>query len=134
MTGEGFVAAYLRAWSNGINFKGRTNRKEYWLFLVLHLLVFAACDLIDKHILTFGNLANAYGVISLVPAWAATTRRLHDVDKSGFTLAFGLLLGLVDLTTGAYLVLGWAILILLLCCLPGSPEENRYGPGPEASA
>ena len=54
----------------------------------------------------------------MVPAFAVTVRRLHDVDRSGWWLL-------------AWFVpmIGWVVVLVFLC-LDGSVGRNRYGRDP----
>ncbi|MDU4222351.1 MAG: DUF805 domain-containing protein [Enterobacter asburiae] len=52
---------YLKVLRNYIGFGGRARRKEYWMFVLVGLLV-------------------------LLPSWAVLFRRLHDTDRSAWWL------------------------------------------------
>lgn len=123
------------------DFKGRANRKEFWLYFVGLLIAFyAACFVIMMGITIpacalFNSNPGAQqgcgwiGVIIsiLLFGWgmplllmSAGARRLHDSDKSGWwqLLVFIPSLGML------------ALFILML--LPGTKGDNRFGPPPQA--
>lgn len=60
------------------DFSGRATRAEYWWFLLFALLISALAAIIND------KLLQVVSVILLVPLLAAGTRRLHDVEQSGW--------------------------------------------------
>ena len=95
-------------------FDGRANRMEYWLFVLINLII----SLVLLLILGFAALVYGYGLAILVPSLAVGSRRLHDHGKSGWLQ----LINLVPLIGG--------IIVLILMALPGDDGENKYGPKP----
>ena len=60
-----------------------------------------------------------WSLATLIPMLAATTRRLHDVGKSGHL-------------QWLYLLCGIGIpVVLILCAFDGKPEANQYGESPK---
>lgn len=115
-------------------FEGRANRREYWMFQLFLLLATAAVSLlagvlaIVMHSNESALAAIVMGLMALlglmwlatiVPLIAVTVRRLHDCNQSGWLY----LLALVP---------GGGVVILVFALLPGTPQENRYGPVPVA--
>jgi uncharacterized membrane protein YhaH (DUF805 family) len=68
---------------------------------------------------TGGKLQSLFNLAVLIPNIAVTTRRLHDVDRSGWFQ----LLWFVP-------ILGWFTLLVMFC-LDGNRGFNRYGPDPK---
>ncbi len=100
------VKACLRKYAD---FKGRAGRPEFWWFMLFCMLVSVVTAVISQRI---------SGVISLLlilPAIAATARRLHDIDKSGWWQ----LVSLVPLV-------GWLV-VLYWYLQPTQPQANRFG-------
>jgi uncharacterized membrane protein YhaH (DUF805 family) len=116
------------------DFSGRSRRKEYWMFVLFNLLL---------SLLVWGLLAATfvagmsetamttvmtpvfilYGLVALalvIPGLAVTVRRLHDTDRSGWTI----LLGLIPLIG--------AIVLLVFYCTEGTQGPNRFGADPKA--
>ena len=114
-------------------FSGRSRRREYWLFLLLYTVLLVAATVLD---LAFGlvdyssyyysgdnGLEASFNIslgpfsvgallLFIVPLFAVTVRRMHDVDKSG-----------------------WFMLVpfynFILTCIEGTPGPNRFGPDPK---
>jgi len=71
--------------------QGRVNRKQWWLYLVLPVLVVSLIlSMVDGAIGTFdaesglGLLSGLWTLIVLIPAIQVHIRRFHDRDKSGW--------------------------------------------------
>ena len=117
------------------DFTGRSRRREYWMFVLLNLLLsLAVWTLLAVTFLAGMSETEMtvvmlpvfilYGLVVLafmIPGLAVTVRRLHDTDRSGWTL----LLALVPLVG--------AILLIVYYCTEGTPGPNRFGPDPKAS-
>ena len=116
------------------DFSGRSRRKEYWMFFLFNLLV----SLVVWGLLAVTFLASLsesemtvimmpvfiiYGLLALaliIPGIAVTVRRLHDIDRSGWSI----LLGLIPIVG--------AILLIVFYCTEGTPGPNRFGDDPKA--
>lgn len=121
------------------DFSGRSRRKEYWMFMLLFLVVYAVCfALIFAGGMTIDPDTGAaqQGAIfyvgmgllilfvlgSFVPALAVQVRRFHDQDKSGWFV----LLSLIPYIGG--------IIVLVFMCLEGTRGPNRFGADPKDPA
>lgn len=79
------IDAYRSAWSNCLNYDGRSNRSDYWWFVLANLIVALI-------LLRIANpLYNIYSVASLVPGIAISVRRLRDIGKPWPWLFIGLI-------------------------------------------
>ena len=120
---------------NYANFKGRARRKEYWMFVLVYVIILIACMVLDNVLGTvfmmdagpLGEISMGYGwlysicsLVHFIPGLALVVRRLHDVGKSGW---FYLLILLP--------IIGW-IWLLVLYCTEGQKEDNKWGPDPKA--
>jgi len=138
------------------DFKGRSQRKEFWMFQLLNLIL--AIVLVGPF---FGSLIGAsnasgdgpgaeeatveamlaggmgltaigfmlYGIFALaalIPSIAVTVRRLHDRDMSGWWY-----LGLVAASAIPLVGFAASIALLVLMVLPGTDGGNRFGPDPK---
>jgi len=108
-------------------FSGRARRMEYWMFLVINVLVTIVLAIVDFTVGTFsatlglGLLGGLYSLAVLIPSIAVTVRRLHDTDRSGWWL----LIGLVP-------VIGFFVLLVFMF-LEGTSGDNRHGTSPKAA-
>lgn len=117
-------------------FEGRANRREYWMFQLFLLLAATAVGALSLTVallaglvleadsswmagITIGALAlvGLLWLATIVPLIAVTVRRLHDCGQSGWLY----LLALVP---------GGGLVILIFALLPGTPQDNPYGPVP----
>ena len=115
---------YFKALRNYVGFSGRARRKEYWMFILVNLILTGVLSILDKMLgLRIagdeGALTTIYGVLIILPYWALQFRRLHDTDRS----AWWLLLLLIP-------VVGWLI-ILAFNCQNGTPGSNKFGRDPK---
>ena len=96
---------------NYANFNGRARRKEYWMFVLINVLISIALGVIDAVTGIF-MIQNIYSLAVCVPGIAVGVRRLHDVGKSGWFLLipiYNFILLVTDTNSG----------------------ENSYGPSPK---
>ena len=107
-------------------FSGRSRRKEYWMFVLLQVLIYIAFLILmmllgGGAMMMVGSdptaaagaggaalaLMAIYGLVSLallIPGLAVTVRRLHDTDRSGWWLA-----GLIGLYVLMFVTGGMAV-------------------------
>lgn len=115
---------YLKVLRNYVGFRGRARRKEYWMFILVNLVLTSVLSILDNMLglrvaEDKGTLTSIYGLLVFLPYWAVQFRRLHDTDRS----AWWLLLLLIP-------IVGW-IVILIFNCQDGTPAENRFGSDPK---
>ncbi len=127
------------------DFAGRSRRKEYWMFFLLQVIIYAIVMFVGGMLLgssmptpsadgTYDQAASAammgassglmllYLVVALallIPSIAVTVRRFHDQDKSGWLV----LLGLIPFVGG--------LIVLVFMFLEGTRGPNRYGDDPK---
>ena len=122
--------AVANVFKNYANFKGRARRSEYWWFLVFNSLVSIFLNCIIQPIANSNPnsmflvclalvLYLAYLVGMIIPAWAVTVRRLHDIGKSGWWW----LIALIPIV-GSLVLLVWS-------CQDSDVCENKYGSSPK---
>ena len=115
-------------------FSGRSRRKEYWMFILFEIILFAVVGLVAGMLFGFGDpgdpatgalggavliLFVLLGLALFIPALAVTVRRFHDQDKSGW---------FVLLTFIPYL---GSLILIVFMCLEGTKGPNRFGPDPK---
>ena len=115
------------------DFNGRSRRKEYWMFMLLNVIVSTIIMLLglwgaesrlfssdDELMHYFLLTAVPWSLALFIPGLAVTIRRLHDLDKSGWHIFFGL----IPIVGG--------IILLIWYCTEGTRGPNQYGPDPLA--
>ncbi len=115
-----FVACVRQGWTRYAEFRGRSNRAEFWwlsLALVIAGLLVGSADaaIFGGNAMDTGPLGIVWSLATLIPSLAVGIRRLHDTGRTGWWM----LLVLVP-------VIGWVILLILFC-LPGEPQRNAWG-------
>jgi uncharacterized membrane protein YhaH (DUF805 family) len=120
---------YLKAFRQYADFRTRARRKEFWMFMLIHLGVLFSLNLITKWINSefaqntnfewFSNAFIVYIFITIIPSIAIIVRRLHDQNRNRFFV----LLPLFPYIGG--------IALIILMILPGSKGDNKYGPDPK---
>ena len=99
-------------------FSGRARRKEYWMYTLFVVIIYAVLLGIGIAIKT-PIIAIVFYIAILLPSLAVGVRRLHDTGRSGWWLLFGL----VPLVGG--------ITLLVFTCTDSKPGPNQYGPNPK---
>jgi uncharacterized membrane protein YhaH (DUF805 family) len=118
------INAYVEMWKNGLDFSGRTRRRDYWLAVLMNICIGVILELSDiGNDLRYGpaqyNLLQiVYLLLMFIPLLSMGVRRLHDIDKSGSWLLIGLLP-----------IIG-AIVLLIFNRLDSGPD-NEYGLNPK---
>ena len=110
----------LKNWNK---FKGRANRSEFWYFTLFYFIFLTITYFIDVSFLgwdpmdptSIGVLSTAYYLVTLIPSFSVTIRRLHDINKSGWNLLWML----IPLLGPVY--------IIILNILKGTDDDNKYG-------
>lgn len=117
------------------DFSGRSQRMEYWMFLLFYVLVciifgfFLIAGLVGTNLEANRMPGPAFWVGlaglmlfllgSLIPSIAVTVRRFHDQDLSGWMY----LLGFIPYVGG--------IVVWVFMCLDGTQGDNRFGMDPK---
>ena len=116
---------YLKALKQYADFNGRSRRKEYWMFLLVNMMVAFILIVLDNLLglasetLGYGPLYGVYLLATILPGLALSVRRLHDLGKSGWML----LIVLIPLIGGIWLI--------VLMAKEGEAVENKYGINPK---
>ena len=114
----------FEAYKRYFDFQGRSNRKEYWLYVLIYLIQLVVAISLDM--MVFGT-APGQGVpvtyflvllVNIIPAIAVSIRRLHDTNRSGWWL----LISLIPIIGG--------IVFFVFSVLRGTPGPNRFGRQP----
>jgi len=120
---------FLLALKKYAEFSGRSQRSEYWFFILFYCLILIALVFVDtmtgliNAAYGIGLLSGVFGLAMLIPSISVAVRRLHDIGRTGWWI----LIGLVPL-------IGF-IVLLIFYVQDSQPGTNAYGPNPkEATA
>ena len=114
------------------DFSGRSRRKEYWMFFLFNWLLGFAVGFLAFLLYAMGLSETAmmailtpvlalYAIAAIafvIPGLAVTIRRLHDTDRSGWAILWGLVP-----------IIG-AFMLLVFYVTEGTRGPNRFGPDP----
>lgn len=76
-----------------VTFSGRASRSEFWWFYLFTVLISWGATLVEAAMFgggAIGILSSIASLVFLLPSLAAGSRRLHDVNKSGWWLLIAL--------------------------------------------
>lgn len=124
---------YLAVWRNYFGFYGRARRKEFNMFMLIHVIIWIGLECLGRFTylqpdpvsgdggqLGIGLIVLVlYLVAVFMPWWAVIVRRLHDLDFSGWWVLISFV-PILDLFLLAMLVFG-----------EGAEGENRFGSDPK---
>lgn len=105
---------FTDAVSKYTEFKGRATRTQFWMYVLIYLVISVILSMISTW------LVFVYELALLSPSLAIGARRLHDIDRPGLWQ----LLWLVP-------VIGWIVLIIFFA--QPSDGDNDYGRAPQAA-
>jgi uncharacterized membrane protein YhaH (DUF805 family) len=118
---------YLMVVKRFADFSGRSQRAEYWYFVLFNFIISFVLGFVDGLAGTIisetglGILGILYGLFILIPSISVGVRRLHDTGRSGWWL----LIGLIP-------IIG-AIVLIIFFIQDSQSETNTYGPNPKMS-
>lgn len=116
---SGMKDAFQQFFRRYFDFSGRSNRGEFWFWVLDNILISIAIAIVDAAFFGTGPgsaevLGTLWALATLIPGIAISVRRLHDIGKSGWWL----LLILIPL-------IGFVILLVWHCQKPDT-APNRF--------
>lgn len=113
---------YLSVLQKYAVFSGRSQRAEYWYFVLFNVIISIVLVMISKVLGdSSGILGLLYGLAVFIPGLSVSVRRLHDIGKSGWMLLI-FLIPLVGI-----------IWLLVLMVMDSNPGDNKYGANPKGT-
>jgi uncharacterized membrane protein YhaH (DUF805 family) len=103
-----FIESIQTCFRKYAEFNGRASRPEFWWWVLFMFIISIAAHLIGQ---TVGALV---ALATLLPYLAVTSRRLHDINRSGWWQ----LIGFIPF-------IGW--LIMIYWCVQGPSTQSKYG-------
>ena len=80
---------YVKAWKKYAVFGGRASRKEYWLFILFHIVALLIVSLVSAILEPATSsdqsvLITVYQLAVFIPSISVGCRRMHDTGRSGW--------------------------------------------------
>lgn len=110
---------YVKALRRATEFSGRSQKSEYWTFVLVNWAVVSFLAVAEVLMGGIGIVTVISGLFFAIPTLAVNIRRLHDSDHSGRYLLI------------SCIPIFGIILLFALMLLDSDPRENRYGPNPK---
>ena len=82
---------YQKMLLNYRDFDGRTSVREYWMAMLVNLVIVLILSLIGRIIRFLSVLGIIYDIILIIPMVAMTVRRLKDTGREWTSILFGLI-------------------------------------------
>lgn len=114
------MKTYIEVLKNFTDFRSRAGRREFWMFVLFNFLISFVLPFLAE-LLKSGFIMvifRIYVLIIIVPSWAVSVRRLHDIGKTGWLVLVNLIPYVGNL------------IMIFLACLDSEPGTNKYGPNP----
>jgi len=109
---------FIDALKKYADFTGRARRKEYWMFVLMYVVIIIGLGILDA-IIGIGFISMLVSLALFVPSISIAARRLHDTGRTGWWQ----LISLIPLI---------GIIVLLVFLSQDSHDANTYGPNPKA--
>ena len=104
---------FMAALKNYAGFSGRATVREYWMFVLMYIIIYILLVVVAG-IIKLPIIPALFGLALLIPSIAICVRRLHDTGKTGWLT----LIGLIPIVG----------LVLIYFLIQPSVEDNQYGP------
>ncbi len=115
----GFQEAVKTCFNKYVKFDGRARRSEYWYFYLFTVILYLILGVLAEFGTLFVVINWLISLALFLPSLAVAIRRMHDINKSGWNILWGLIP-----------ILG-TIYVIYLCCKDSDQVENQYGPSPK---
>ena len=117
-----FTESITTCFTKFFTIKGRASRSEYWWFhlmwVICYFILFLTADQASQFAYALYWMTIGVLVISFIPLFTASIRRLHDCNKSGVHLFFSLIPFIGSL------------IVLFMLIPEGTKRKNRFGKNP----
>ncbi|MEH6556356.1 MAG: DUF805 domain-containing protein [Oceanicoccus sp.] len=106
---------FIDALKKYADFNGRTRRKEYWMFVLIYVVISVILSVLGMDI-----ISTIVGLALLIPSISIGARRLHDTGRSGWwqLIYFVPLIGLI---------------VMIVFLVQDSHGDNEYGVNPKSA-
>lgn len=113
-------------------FSGRSRRKEFWMWVLFTAIINSTLIALgfmgaesrlfsseEELMLYFACTVGLFSLLIFIPNLALVVRRLHDTERSGWAILFGL----IPIVGG--------LILLFFYISEGTNGPNRFGPDPK---
>ena len=101
--------SYIDMWINAFNFRGITKRRQYWIAVLINVLVFLSLSFVSAEAMLI------YVALAIIPFLSMTIRRINDTDHS-LSVFLWLLVP----------ILGEIILLFILASLSRADKDKEF--------
>ena len=108
------IDVFIQNVKDGLDFRGRIDRRAYWVFILTFLVILAVLLWFEAKIPALDAFVKIYCLLAALPIIAATARRLHDVGRSAKWLFAALIP-----------VLGWLAILVFIVGEGGAEKKSR---------
>ena len=108
------MSMYLDGWRRYAQFTGRASREAFWMFILVNIVVTLGLVALEIFFQMSWKWEALYSLMLCLPLLSLTVRRLHDANRS----AYSLLLVLLP-------VVGMLVLLIFLA-LPSEYQSNVF--------
>ena len=112
------ITAIKTCFKKSFEIHGRAIRSEFWFFHLFWMVFYIIAIQSAEEIPYLSYFSLGVCIISLIPYFSVSVRRMHDLDRSGWSL----LLALVPIVGG--------IIILVMFIQAGTNGKNKFGKNP----
>ncbi|MEI7665062.1 MAG: DUF805 domain-containing protein [Synechococcaceae cyanobacterium ELA263] len=75
------IDAFTKAWTRSFDYSGRSNRGDYWWFVLANAIISVVLLILSNVANLFGWIYSIWAIASIVPSISLLVRRLRDVGK-----------------------------------------------------
>jgi len=105
---------FIDALKKYADFNGRARRKEYWMFVLIYMIINIILAVLGLDI-----ISAIVGLGLLIPSLSIGARRLHDTGRSGWWQLI-------------YLVPLIGLIVMIIFLVQDSHDDNDYGINPKS--
>ncbi len=111
---------FTDAYKKYADFSGRATRTQYWMFILIFMIIYLVLVAIDSFLIGTMALSAIFNLASVIPSISIAARRLHDTGRSGWwqLILFLPLIGAI---------------VLLVFLVMDSVSDNEYGANQKAA-
>ncbi len=113
--GESKMDYFTGALKKYADFTGRARRKEYWMFILIYMIINIILAVLGMDIISV-----LVGLALLVPSLSIGARRLHDTGRSGWWQLI-------------YLIPLIGVIVMVVFLVQDSHDTNDYGISPKVA-